>query len=105
MRRVLVTGGASGIGAGTAAHLSLGWAVTRADMSADNDIVQLDVTKESDWHAVFAACGPFTALVNCAGVAHQNSFLQSKLPPTARRTLRQFDGNVHPHQLDSQTHG
>ena len=80
MRRVLVTGGASGIGAGTAAHLSsLGWAVTRADMSADNDIVQLDVTKESDWQAVFAACGPFTALVNCAGVRTRSPLVELSL--------------------------
>jgi len=80
VRHVLVTGGASGIGAGTADHLSnLGWAVTRADITADNDIVQLDVTKESDWHDVFANHGPFTALVNCAGVRTRSALVDLSL--------------------------
>jgi NAD(P)-dependent dehydrogenase (short-subunit alcohol dehydrogenase family) len=48
-------------------------------MSADNDIVQLDVTKESDWQAVFAAHGPFTALVNCAGVRTRSPLVDLSL--------------------------
>jgi len=69
MRHVLLTGAASGIGAGSANHLEIcGWQVTRADLTASGGIVQLDVAREADWQRVLQEHGPFDAIVNCAGV-------------------------------------
>jgi len=67
--RVLVTGGASGIGAGTAEHLdATGWDVIRADVTEGDGIVPLDVTRPQAWDAVVRDHGPFDALVCSAGV-------------------------------------
>ena len=69
MKRVLVTGGASGIGASTAAHLAAtGWDVVAADVSAADGVVPLDVTDEAAWDDVLDGAGPFDALVSCAGI-------------------------------------
>jgi NAD(P)-dependent dehydrogenase (short-subunit alcohol dehydrogenase family) len=79
----IVTGGASGLGEGTARKLaSLGGKVVIADMNADKgeavakDIgghfVKCDVTSEADGQAVVAkatSLGKLMGLVNCAGVA------------------------------------
>jgi NAD(P)-dependent dehydrogenase (short-subunit alcohol dehydrogenase family) len=79
----IVTGGASGLGEGTARKLAaLGGKVVIADMNADkgqavaNDIgghfVKCDVTSEADGQAVVAkatSLGKLMGLVNCAGVA------------------------------------
>jgi NAD(P)-dependent dehydrogenase (short-subunit alcohol dehydrogenase family) len=69
MKRVLVTGGASGIGASTAAYLAdTGWEVVAADIDATNGAVALDVTDEAAWERVLDHEGPFDALVSCAGI-------------------------------------
>lgn len=66
--RVLVTGGASGIGAATAEHLrGEGWDVVVADLEPGSGGVRLDVTDEIAWDRALDACWPLTALVNCAG--------------------------------------
>ena len=79
----IVTGGASGLGEGTARHLaSLGAKVVIADMQAERGqavaqeiggaFVRCDVTNEADGQAVIAqaqSMGKLMGLVNCAGIA------------------------------------
>jgi NAD(P)-dependent dehydrogenase (short-subunit alcohol dehydrogenase family) len=79
----IVTGGASGLGEGTARMLALhGGKVVIADMASDageavareigGAFVRCDVTQESDAVAVVAAAtelGKLMGLVNCAGIA------------------------------------
>jgi 3-oxoacyl-[acyl-carrier protein] reductase len=68
VKRVLVTGGASGIGAATVAQLAAsGWEAVAADVAAAERVVHLDVTDESNWDRVLDQHGPFDALVSCAG--------------------------------------
>lgn len=69
MPRVLVSGGASGIGAATAVLLAgRGWDVVRGDIMADGRVRHLDVTDPAAWNRVVEGDGPFDALVNCAGI-------------------------------------
>ena len=69
MKRVLVTGAASGIGTETCEVLSqAGWEVVATDRTVGNGIVPLEVTSEENWQAVVADAWPLDALVNCAGV-------------------------------------
>ncbi|MGJ5674029.1 MAG: SDR family NAD(P)-dependent oxidoreductase [Nostochopsis sp.] len=53
-------------------------------IGAEATIMALDLTKPTFVNVAVAqlwrSYGPIHLLVNCAGVAHQNSFLQSKLP-------------------------
>ncbi|NDJ25307.1 SDR family NAD(P)-dependent oxidoreductase [Nostoc sp. B(2019)] len=53
-------------------------------MGVETAIVALDLTQSVDVNIAIAqlwrSYGPIHLLVNCAGVAYQNSFLQSKLP-------------------------
>ena len=79
----IVTGGASGLGEGTARHLaSLGAKVVIADMQAERGqavaqeiggaFVRCDVSSEADGQAVIAqaqSMGKLMGLVNCAGIA------------------------------------
>ena len=81
----IVTGGASGLGGGTARMLAqAGGKVIIADVQADRGaamaqelgagarFVKCDVTSEADGQAVVAAAtvmGPLRGLVNCAGIA------------------------------------
>jgi len=79
----IVTGGASGLGEGTARLISArGGKVVIADLQADKGeavakslggkFVRCDVTQESDGQAVVAAAtgmGKLMGLVNCAGIA------------------------------------
>ena len=79
----LITGGASGLGAGTARMLAArGAKVVLADLNAEagealatelkGTFVKCDVTREDDGRAAVAAAvalGPLRGLVNCAGIA------------------------------------
>lgn len=79
-RRVLVTGGASGIGAAAGRVLAEdGWDVISADRVPAPGDVELDVTDEARWHAVFEALGDIDALVNCAGVRTRAMILDMEL--------------------------
>jgi len=66
-----VIGGASGIGAATAAALTeAGWEVVVADAAGGDGVVTVDVTDEASVAALFAGIdGPVGAVVNCAGVS------------------------------------
>ncbi len=54
------------------------------EMGAEAVIMALDLTKPTFVHVAVAqlwrSYGPINLLINCAGVAYQNSFLRSKLP-------------------------
>ncbi|MDP2000019.1 MAG: SDR family NAD(P)-dependent oxidoreductase, partial [Rhodoferax sp.] len=79
----IVTGGASGLGEGTARRLAtLGGKVVIADMQAERGetvaqeiggaFVKCDVSNEADGQAVVAkavSMGKLMGLVNCAGIA------------------------------------
>ncbi|MGN6760447.1 MAG: SDR family NAD(P)-dependent oxidoreductase [Leifsonia sp.] len=87
MRTAVVTGGARGLGAATAARLrEKGLTVHTLDISDDADI-QLDVT---DPHALAAASdriGPVDVLVNSAGIVGPNKPLLRTSPEEWRRVL------------------
>lgn len=68
-RRVLVTGGGSGIGAATCEVLAgLGWEPVAADVRAPDGGLTLDVTDEHGWAAALRSTGPLRGLVCCAGI-------------------------------------
>lgn len=73
--RIIVTGGASGLGAACAAHFrALGAQVSVFDLKAEGqDAYTVDVTSEDDAARAVAAAahamGGITAAVNCAGIA------------------------------------
>jgi NAD(P)-dependent dehydrogenase (short-subunit alcohol dehydrogenase family) len=59
MGRVLVTGAASGIGAGTAALLAeQGWEVVGADLRPGAGQLGLDAADEGSWDRTLDAAGP-----------------------------------------------
>jgi NAD(P)-dependent dehydrogenase (short-subunit alcohol dehydrogenase family) len=70
----VVIGGASGIGAATAADLAAhGHTVVIADLNPPADgpgnVIRVDVADEESVAALFDQVGPFTGVVNCAGVS------------------------------------
>jgi NAD(P)-dependent dehydrogenase (short-subunit alcohol dehydrogenase family) len=68
-KRVLVTGGGSGIGEATARHLEeCGWEVEVADIKPPEGGRYLDAADEAGWISVIDASWPLDGLVNCAGV-------------------------------------
>ena len=78
--RVLVTGGASGIGAETCRVLAAsGCDVVAADVSAAANVISLDVTDEVAWDQVLNDVGPMAGLVNCAGIRTRSSIVDTEL--------------------------
>jgi 2-dehydro-3-deoxy-L-rhamnonate dehydrogenase (NAD+) len=91
MRRAIVTGGMSGLGAACAERLTAeGLHVVRIDVSADADEV-LDVTDEHAISQTVARIGRVDVLVNSAGVVGPNVPLTDIATQQWRRT---FDVNV-----------
>ena len=78
--RVLVTGGASGIGAETCRVLAGGgWDPIAADVSPADGVIPLDVTDEAAWDQVLNDVGPLAGLVNCAGIRSRSSIVDTGL--------------------------
>ncbi|WP_353112818.1 SDR family NAD(P)-dependent oxidoreductase [Microbacterium sp.] len=73
MRKALVTGGASGLGAACALRLrDAGHSVTTIDRAEGAD-ASVDVTRRAEIEAFVAEHGPFDVLVNSAGVVGPNT--------------------------------
>ena len=92
MRRAIVTGGASGLGAACAARLRAdGVDVITFDLSADADH-RVDVTDLAAVEAAVAAVGGADILINSAGIVGPNAPMWEVAPEDWART---FDVNVH----------
>jgi 2-dehydro-3-deoxy-L-rhamnonate dehydrogenase (NAD+) len=90
-RTALVTGGASGLGAATAARLRAdGHVVTTLDISGPADVIA-DVTDEAALRQIANETGPVDVLINSAGIVGANKPL---LETTAEEWRRVFDINV-----------
>ncbi len=81
MRRVLVTGAASGIGAACCDVLrSRGWEVVGVDLDPSADEVRrLDVTDETGWDELMADVGAVDGLVTSAGIRTRNHIVDTSL--------------------------
>lgn len=85
-RAALVTGGASGLGAASAARLrDDGLKVTTLDLQ-DADVAA-DVSDEEALRHAFAEIGPVDVLVNSAGIVGPNKSLLETTPEDWRRVL------------------
>ena len=78
--RVIVTGGASGIGAATCKLLGTkGFDPLAADLVAGPDVEVLDVADERSWAALFDRVGPVAGLVNCAGIRTRSAIVDTDI--------------------------
>jgi NAD(P)-dependent dehydrogenase (short-subunit alcohol dehydrogenase family) len=92
MRRALITGGSSGLGAACAERLRAGGMdVVTFDLGDGADHV-VDVADADAVVAAVAAVGPVDIVVNSAGIVGPNAPLWETTPAEWRRT---FDVNVH----------
>ncbi|MGB0113539.1 MAG: SDR family oxidoreductase [Ilumatobacteraceae bacterium] len=80
MKRALVTGGASGIGAACAAVLARdGWDVVCADLQEGDGIRRLDVTDEAAWDTLLDELGPLDGLITSAGIRTRSMIVDTSL--------------------------
>lgn len=92
MRRAVITGGMSGLGAAAATRFRAdGIGVVTVDLSPDADLT-LDITDAEAVSAAFADLGPVDILVNSAGIVGPNVPLWEAPLEKWRQT---FDVNVH----------
>lgn len=92
MRRAIITGGVSGLGAACATRLAAdGVEVVTFDVSPDADFT-VDVTDSVAVEAAVAEVGPVDILINSAGVVGPNKPLWEVSLPDWKKT---FDVNVH----------
>jgi len=77
-RRVIVSGGASGIGAATCELLGAsGFEPIAADIKSGPDVAALDVTDERSWAELFERVGPVDGLVNSAGIRTRSAIVDT----------------------------
>ncbi len=80
MRRVVVTGAASGIGAACCAVLVRhGWDVLGVDLQEAERVRRLDVTDEVAWEDLMAELGPVDGLITSAGIRTRNAIVDTSL--------------------------
>lgn len=92
MRRALITGGQSGLGAACATRLRAdGVEVLTIDLAAEADL-SLDITDADAVAAAIADVGPVDILINSAGIVGPNVPFWEAPPERWRQT---FDVNVH----------
>jgi len=92
MRRAVITGGMSGLGAASAARLRAdGVEVVTIDLADDADLT-VDITDAVEVTAALAALGPIDILINSAGIVGPNlPFWEVPL----EKWKQTFDVNVH----------
>jgi len=87
MRRALVTGAASGLGAATASRLQDdGFEVVKVDIAGDADF-HVDVTDDAALSELAKSLGPVDVLVNSAGIVGPNAPLLETSPKDWRAVL------------------
>lgn len=80
MKRVVVTGAASGIGDACATLLEArGWEVVRVDLAEGDTMHTVDVTDELAWDSLMAKVGPIDGLVTCAGIRTRSMIVDTSL--------------------------
>lgn len=88
IRSALVTGGASGLGAATAARLRAdGLKVTTLDLAPHGADIRADVTDEEALRRIAAEIGPVDVLVNSAGIVGPNKPLTETTTEEWRHVL------------------
>ena len=78
--KVIVTGGASGIGKEVGNYLmSNSYEVISVDLEEEHGATKLDVVNEEAWNDLFQKFGPIQGLVNCAGIRTRSTILETSM--------------------------
>ena len=85
--KIIVTGGASGIGKAIAdSLLGADFEVVSADMNPNNGALKLDVGDEISWKRLVDQTGPVDGLVNCAGIRTRSMIVDT--------TVEEFENHL-----------